>query len=117
MINFKIEKVKKDIFNYLDSEYPNQNSYNLKLRDITNYKNSSKITTISENDSIKLLHLKEMIDLYWNDKTYEVKVGIGEYKDKGRGVFRVGKCVANLQYDDQLKLLDIDFIYDYSCIE
>lgn len=117
MINFEIEKVKKDIFNYLESEYPNQDSYDVMLRDITDDKNFSRITTISDNDFIKLLHLKEMIDLYWNDKTYEVKLGIGEYKDKGRGIFRIGKCVANLRYDDQLKLLDVDFIYDYSCIE
>ena len=115
MFKFSNEKIRADFLNFLDLK-DSSKWCNIIAWQTSEGKLENKEVLISFNDCLKPLCFKEIIDLYWNHKTYEIIVGIGKFEDKGLGVYRVEKCLAKLSYDEDVNLYDIDFFYDSCCL-
>jgi hypothetical protein len=114
---FNVSSIRQDLICYLDEmllDYFDsaQNGYILKISNTDNY-DECKTVLISGNDEINILSTKCKYD-FTNNFYYEVLVGLGKMVGDPvhRHFYTLDKCFANLKYNDDFSLYDIDFYYN-----
>jgi hypothetical protein len=111
---FPFDKVKSDLFQYLMDD-PNSwfimNGENIQIELLNVDTNESEAILLNKNDQLKVLSYSSMY-LHNGDFYFEVLVGMGQCNEKGDGFVTVEKGMANLKYNNDLSLYDIDFFTD-----
>lgn len=113
-INFTHEKVKKDFYEYLKSNF--QDAFDGEFFNIQTEEfyldDNFKLVKISPNDNITIYQYQS--DFKFNtDLYYYVSVGIGKFINRGEDrLYGVEKCEALLKYNADFSLYDLEFFYD-----
>lgn len=113
---FTLEKVKADLFDYLNVNicgHFTKNDSGHTLNAFYEYEDEKYETvTISEDDEITIIHYRSYSDS-GDEVHFTVVIGIGEFI-KGKtpnefSLFKIEKCLAALSYNDDLNLCDVEF--------
>ena len=103
---FTINKIQQDFINYM--KFENVNSETVNSYDIDN--SDEKKVTISSNDNLSILNIK-LQKKYLNNIYIPVRIhlGVGIVEKTNLNVIYLEKCFADMSYNENLELVDIDF--------
>jgi len=102
--SFNLEKLKKDLFNYLGDDYQITSSHEI---------SGTEKKNILEKDDVFTIGAIRIIKRYENQNflPYTIELIIGEYNNS-LGVILVEKFVAEMSYNFNYELITVDFIHN-----
>lgn len=110
---FPLDKIKTDLFEYLDemmTESKQNETYIFEIIDI-DHPQRFKTVKINTNDTLTIYRIQSRYEFEIN-MYFFVTVAIGKYiKPDQHGLYSIEKCSAQLKYNDDLTLYDIEFSY------
>lgn len=110
---FPIEKIKKDLFEYLDEMLSDTFINGEYVFEISEQDSSSitKDVQISRNDTLTIFRVDSSYQ-FDMDFYFYITIAIGKFKDRNEnGFYGVEKCEALLKYNYDFSLYDIEFSY------
>ena len=108
---FPINKVKSDLADYLNEMYQMDRSIGESLVEVYNRDTmETENQVISVRDDVNIISYKARY-VYHTDLYYSVIIAIGDYIPDSHfiALFTVNKCLAELKYNADLTLYDVEF--------